>query len=199
MNYKDYQQARDAAWSTLIETKAHELPLRISDVCRHYGFILRSYKDGGDILERLGLLEHCQINDGFATVYEGRYYIFYDQEMGHGRIRFTIAHEVGHIVLGHLSKEGQKTMRNREPQANDSKIEVMANIYASRLLAPACVLHDLNAVTPETISQLCDISRQAAAFRAERLKTLKQRDRFDISPLERKVHRQFAMFIIRKK
>ena len=68
-------------------------------------------------------------------------------------------------------------------------------MFASRLLAPACVLWALNARTPEEIAALCQISHQAAKFRAERMAILYERNRFLSSPLERKVYDQFKEFI----
>lgn len=68
-------------------------------------------------------------------------------------------------------------------------------MFASRLLAPACVLWALDARTPEEIASLCKISHQAAAFRAERMELLYRRGKFLASPLERKVYEQFSKFI----
>lgn len=116
--------------------------------------------------------------------------------MSKQRIRFTIAYEIGHIVLGHLSS-GANAICNREPAPYDSIIEYQANIFASRLLAPACVLRALDANTPEKIAQYCDISLQSAQIRAERIQTLKSRNKFGLSPLEAKVYRQFWWFIRR--
>ena len=109
---------------------------------------------------------------------------------GHGMVG-------GHVhLLGHV---GQYELVNREPSQQDNPIEQAANVFASRLLAPACVLWALNARTAEEISELCQISRQAAAYRAERMKILYERNRFLYSPMERKVHAQFQDFVRSKR
>ena len=108
------------------------------------------------------------------------------------RQRFTAAHELGHILAGHV---GKYTLVNREPSPQDNPIEQAANVFASRLLAPACVLWGCGVQTAEEIQQLCQISRQAAAYRMERLRVLYARQRFLTSPLERAVYEQFREYI----
>lgn len=194
MNYKDYQNARDAAWQVLIRFRISDLPVRISDPIKKMGIVLAPYSKSEEFLAELGLSGLMNETDGLSVQKNWKYYIFYRGDMTPGRIRFTVAHELGHIILGHL---GQKThtTRNREPQEDDAPIEHAANVFASRLLAPACVLHELNALTPERISELCDISLTAARFRAERMEALENRNMFGTSSLERKVCRQFRSFV----
>ncbi len=194
MNYRDYQNARDLSWQILIRFGVREMPVRISDGIKKMGIVMASYSKSEAFLSEIGLARLTQVTDGLSVNLEGKYYIFYRGDMVPGRIRFTVAHELGHIVLGHLERQSHTT-RNREPQAGDAPIEQAANVFASRLLAPACVLHDLNALTPERISKLCDISLTAARFRAERMELLEKRGAFGASPLEREVHNQFRAFI----
>ena len=197
MEYSQYKQARDAAWEILIRCNVQELPVRVSGGCSKLGFALYSYEHGAKLIELFGLKQQCLICDGFTKLSHGKYYVFYNEQNPPPRIRFTIAHEIGHIVLGHLHAEGITTA-NREPNISDSPIEFQANIFASRLLAPACVLHALNAVTPEQIAELCDISLTSASFRAERMNLLNRRNKYGLSPLERKAQNQFERFIMSK-
>lgn len=76
----------------------------------------------------------------------------------------------------------------REPAPGDNPIEQTANVFASRLLAPACVLWGCGVQSAEDIAQLCDISRAAAEFRWSRMQELYRRQRFLTSPLERLVY-----------
>lgn len=91
------------------------------------------------------------------------------------RQRFTAAHELGHIMLGHV---GKYKLVNREPSPNDNPIEQAANVFASRLLAPACVLWGCNIHTADEIAVNCKISRQAAEYRAARMEILYKRNAF---------------------
>lgn len=194
MNYDDYKRARDLSWRVLLDTGARELPVKVSRICGAYGVTLRSYQAGAPLIQAMDLEAQCGASDGFTVRSGGHCYVFYNAEQPPGRVRFTIAHELGHVLLGHLG-EGEHTVYNREPSPNDAPEEHTANVFASRLLAPACVLHALGAVTPEQIAAACDISLAAARFRSGRMGVLEHRGKYGASPLERKVLAQFQPYI----
>ena len=196
MNYDDYKRARDLSWRVLLNTGTRELPVKVSRICRGYGVTLRSYQVGAPLIRELGLEAQCDISDGFTVRSGDRCYVFYNMEQPPGRVRFTIAHELGHVLLGHLG-DGELTVYNRESSSENAPEEHTANVFASRLLAPACVLHALGAVTPEQIAAVCDISMAAARFRAGRMGVLEQRGKYGASPLERQVLAQFQPYIDR--
>lgn len=196
MSYDDYKTARDMAWKILLECGIDALPVRPSVICDHYGWVLADYHTGASSIALLGLEELTKQTDGFCAVTKSHAYIFFDSTLPAGRQRFTIAHEVGHLVLGHVAPGGVTTV-NREPAPGDDPIERQANQFAARLLAPACVLHELGAITPEAIQRACGLSRQAAEFRAARMRELERRNRYYTSPLERQVLQQFASHIAR--
>lgn len=196
MNYDDYKRARDLSWRVLLDTGTRELPVKVSRICRGYGVTLRSYQVGAPLIRELGLEAQCDISDGFTVRSGDRCYVFYNMEQPPGRVRFTIAHELGHVLLGHLG-DGEHTVYNRESSSENAPEEHTANVFASRLLAPACVLHALGAVTPEQIAAVCDISMAAARFRAGRMGMLEQRGKYGSSPLERQVLAQFRSYIDR--
>lgn len=183
MNYREYKNSRDLAWRVLLNENVRELPVNIVAVCRRMGIRVHYYTPKDE-------------NDGYSTILLGVPRIFVSKECSPERQRFTVAHELGHILLGHVGEQG---LVNREPDPKDNPIEQAANVFASRLLAPACVLWALDARTPEQIAELCRISHQAAAFRAERMKLLYERNKFLTSPLEQKVYEQFSEYINRRK
>lgn len=188
MNYKNYQNARDAAWKILLDCGVDRLPVDLNDICKRLGVRVRCYADVR------GMSDAALQADGLTFFSWGKPVILYNQDRSPMRIRFTIAHELGHLVMGHVAP-GQRTSINREPSPADDPIETAANQFAARLLAPACVLWGLDVHTPEEISELCHISQQAAEFRAERMAVLYQRGKFLASPLERRVYEQFLPFI----
>ena len=146
------------------------------------------------MIEQADLGQAVHLTDGM-TFYAGKTpFILFEERVPPARARFTIAHELGHIILGHV-RPGEVTTVNREPDPGDAPEERAANQFAARLLAPACVLWGLGVHTPEEIMELCRISRQAARFRADRMKELYRRDRFLTSPLEREVYQRFQGFI----
>lgn len=181
MDYKKYQKSRNMSWKILLKGNVRELPVNIVELCRKLGIAVKYY----DKLE--------QGNDGKCTVINKQPIILVRQECNRQRKRFTVAHELGHILLGHV---GKYELVNREISPTDNPIEQEANIFASRLLAPACVLWGLKVKSADEISQLCDISPTAAEYRWQRMQELYKRNKFLIDPLERKVFNQFHKFII---
>lgn len=207
MTIKKYQEARDAVWALIIDLKINALPVKISDVFKALGIQLRTYSKNMDFINEANLIGIAEKSDGFTIYTGGKYTVFYDDTKPNKRIRFTLAHELGHVICKHL-KDGMFSTRNTEPSEDDPEEETQANIFASRLLAPACVLHELKLFSAEKISKVCDISMQSAGFRLERLMLLEERNErflktrghgcFYLSPLERQVHKQFGDFIDRK-
>lgn len=93
--------------------------------------------------------------------------------------RFSVAHEIGHIFLGHVPAE-----RLTKEQ------ELTAERFAS-----ACVLWGLDLHTPEEIFAACNIFITSAKIRAERMQVLYSRGKFLLHPLERQVYKQFEKSI----
>lgn len=194
MDYRDYQNARDAAWRLLLDCNIDRLPVDLNTICRRLKIRVMAYGRSETLIQRVNLGEAVRSTDGLTFYMHKTPVILFDETTIPQRVRFTVAHEVGHIVLGH-TKPGDITHVNREPQSGDAPEETAANQFAARLLAPACVLWGLDVHTPEDIMELCHISRQAAQFRAGRMKELYRRDRFLTSKLERDIYRKFQPFI----
>ncbi len=179
MNYKDYKNTRDLVWEILIRERVDKLPVSVSELCCNMGIPIRLY-------------ESTDGNSGKSLILNGQPVIFVNSTDTPERQRFTAAHELGHILLGHV---GKYKLVNREPTAGDNPIEQAANVFASRLLAPACVLWGCNMRTADEIAVNCKISRQAAEYRAERMDILYKRNAFLTSPLECKVYNNFNQYI----
>lgn len=195
MDYSKYKKSRNLSWQILLNHNITSLPVQVSIICQNLGIPIVSYSDGAEIIKRFDLQDECT-NDGFT--FENT--IFFNDNCTVGRQRFTAAHELGHILL-----HDGKGIYNREPNSKDIPIEQEANVFASRLLAPACVLWGLHITTAEEISNICDISITAAQFRLQRLMQLYQREReyidkygkscFLMSSLEQQVFNNFKKYI----
>lgn len=207
--YKRYTEIRDADWQLILDLKIKELPVKISEILSVLGVKAYTYKENYRNLILFGLEDVMKSCDAFTLHLNGQYIIFYDESKLPERIRFTLAHELGHIILGSGFKQTQTgmliTTRNSEPSENDSSEETEANMFAARLLAPSCVLHELKLFTAEDIMKYCDITKTAANFRLKRLMLLETRNErflrerghgcYYISPLEQKVRQQFDEYI----
>ena len=170
MNYKYYKIARDKAWQTLIETNVNSLPINLKDVFSYYNINLKTFINSSD---------EAFIKNN--TVYFNKSYNI-------KRVRFTLAHELGHILLKHENlTHTVHTYKNIE--------EFQANIFARGLLMPAIVLKEINCIEAQDIANICNVSLQTARYRAERMQELLRRNKFKLSPLERQVHSNFKDFI----
>lgn len=183
MNYGIYKDVRDAAWKCLIDCKINQLPVNLKKITEHFN--IKVVKNSS-----VNLLNPSE--NGVSILYAKECFVVIDDENTVQRCRFTIAHELGHILLGHPTRNGYhaRTIDKDRPE-----IEREADVFASRLLAPACVLWGLNLHTSEEIAKVCNISITAAKIRAERMDMLYRRNKFLISPLERKLYEQFKGFI----
>lgn len=181
MDYKKYQNARDLSWTLLLDLHIESLPVPIISICNNLNLFVG--------------YDECLIdknNDGYSTITPTGGKIAVNPNCSKERKRFTIAHELGHILLGHV---GKYELVNREPSPSDNPIEQEANVFASRLLAPACVLWGCKVISANQISELCSISLTAAEYRFKRYQVLLKRNKFLISPLEQSVYKQFKQFI----
>lgn len=175
MVYGIYKGARNAAWQCLIDYEVTTLPVKVIAIARSAG--IKVTKNS-----KVQTLKRDE--SGITVTIEGQPVIIYKDEERLERCRFTIAHELGHIFLGH-------TLNNE----NGEDEEKAANVFARDLLAPACVLHEIKVWDAVAIARLCNISLQAASVRAERIQTLEQRGAWYSHPLERQVYNQFEKFI----
>lgn len=182
MLYGKYKNVRNAAWQALIDFRICSLPVRISDITDKLGIKIVGDSD----------VHELNSGDRGATLNIGsNWYIIVDNTASVPVQRFTAAHELGHILLGHMmvDKIRYRTFDKRTEE------EQSADMFAARLLAPACILHEIGVTTPDQIKTVCSISITAAEIRAERMKELEHRNKFYLHPLERQVRDQFRDFI----
>lgn len=146
------------------------LPVDPFDIAlRHRWRLLRL----DDVARQLNAKPSEVINgeDGETWRHNGRYRIVYnDRIRSLHRIRWTIAHEIGHIVLGHLADFDQ-TMVSRGGLTTPEygALEREADIFATELLAPMAVLKEVGAREWPDIAEVCLLSRKAAENRQKDL------------------------------
>lgn len=183
--YHDYKIARNKAWETLIKCNITSLPINLATIARLNNITILKYSDSKKELS----------GDGFSLNVNGVDVIYYNDSKSNTRIRFTLAHELGHCLLGHL-KLGKTYNRNSELDYADMDVyEMQANVFARDILMPATVLHSLDISSAEEITRICNVSMQSAKIRYERLLELEKRNMFNKHPLEKQVYKQFQKYI----
>lgn len=172
MSYNNYKNARDAAWQCLIDNNISSLPLKLSIICHNHNIDIIKNSDL-DINSKARLTQNQR---GKCISVDGRFYIIVNDADILPAQRYTIAHELGHLII---------------PTSD----EYEAERFAIGILAPACILWGCNIHSAEDIAKMCNISQASAKIRAERMETLYKRNKFLISPLERQVFDNFSEFI----
>lgn len=123
------------------------------------------------------------------------YLIVFDERIDNPqRIRWTLAHEIGHIIMGHLI-EFDATALNRHglTEKEHGVLEVEAHWFAAELLAPKTIIRRFNFHdNPWGISLICDISKDAAE---RRLKEIMKID-YGYYPSENRILRNFYKHLI---
>ena len=182
MDYGIYKNARNASWQCLIDCGITEVPIKPVKIADHYGIKCK------ENAARLKTRESGRI---IRDEHSGEIMIVVRPDESNQRKRFTIMHELGHYLLGHLGDTPLSRSRNSvRPEE-----EQVAERFAADILMPACVLWALDIHAAEDIARLCNVSPPAARSRAERMAVLYQRDKFLLHPLERQVFQQFQRFI----
>lgn len=81
------------------------------------------------------------------------------------RVRWSIAHELGHIVLGHHFNKRTRLFRNSLSNKEYNQFEEEADMFASYILVPYIILSYQNIKNKHDISNICKISPTAARYR----------------------------------
>lgn len=160
MRLPDLSRAATAAYRVLIAQQVQTLPVDPL-------FLLRQCRDTvvwtfGEAAERLSLTpgefdRRFGASDAFTLCSDGRYIVIYREGGNPARQRFTLAHELGHRVLGHTG--------------GDPADEREADCFASHLLCPRPVIARLTErFQPLYAEQLADafyVSLRCAQMAAE--------------------------------
>lgn len=105
--------------------------------------------------------------DDVAAYYvetNGRRMIIVNQSAPRSRRRFSIAHEIGHVVLRHGAI---RLMLEKTPNGRPAWQEIQANAFAAELLMPKLALTKHGVLTPRQIARMCNVSLEAAEIRAK--------------------------------
>ncbi len=192
--------AKKAAKAFLLKSKISTLPVNPFALCNQHGFVIRSVSETEDLIDEIDPFDVRDNPDCDAKTYltsAGRYIIIYDDAvMSQGRIIWTIAHEIGHIVLKHLEQFEQTEIHNGLTAVENKVLEKEADAFASEFLAPAEVLLHCHCVKKNSIIKLCGLSEEAATYKEQFLKDYKPDEKY--SDINQSILRQFYNFINEK-
>lgn len=195
--YGLYKGVRNSAWKFLIDFNVTELPINIFAICDRMDIQVKPYETYLELIKTFGQEERMTNEDGFAMIFDGQWYIFYKSDYrSYARMTFVVLHEIAHILLGHKNRlQNTNSIDFVENKKTKSQLEKEADMFAIRVMSPACILKELNVHTPVEIMEVCHIPFIYAEIRAKRMEILYERNMFYRNALETKVKDQFMSFI----
>ncbi len=198
--YPRKKYAKRRAKEFILQSKIKSLPINPFAVCKQEGIIVKSVTEAEECIDEIDPFEVRDNPDCDAKTYltsKGKYVIIYDDSVfSRGRIIWTIAHELGHIILKHLTQFEQTEIHKGLTDAENEVLEKEANAFASEFLAPAEILLSCNCVTKNKIIKLCGLSDEAAEYKEEYLKNYKPDEAFQNT--NQQIYQQFYNFIHNK-
>lgn len=126
-------------------------------------------------------LNHCSLDDVFCicqstsgcTNYDtatDRYLVLFNSSTENnnvsGRIRWTLAHELGHIVLKHLAYFAEPSIAEHNiNNISNPELEAEADHFAALLLSPMPLYEQLNVKSASDIYNVFGLSHEASEIR----------------------------------
>lgn len=140
-----WKRSIEAAYDFLIENEECILPLDLHKALKSHGYGLKTYSHIAEKSDA-SLFDVCESlgsKDGTAKYRDRRdkHIICYNDTIKPcGRIKWTLAHELGHITLGHLRDFPETGTKHPALKKSSYRIlEAEANVFARELLAPSTV------------------------------------------------------------
>ena len=119
------------------------LPMDVRRLSSHFGYRVQYYSRSSHLLETFNLSKMATEYTALSTKRWGKYYIFLSDDLNAEAERYAIAHELGHIAMGHLEPDAE--------ELNVEESEGQANLFALILLASPPILEQYGIDTPENI------------------------------------------------
>lgn len=142
----DYNRIVAATIEVFRRCDVHSFPIDCEDLLKHYGYRILTYTELMKKNSELYSLCIGYSEDAFRA--GSSKIVAYNPDRPHGRIRFSLMHELGHHILGHTGSSDQN--------------EKEANVFASHMLAPRMAIHYSRCKNANDVARLFDMSFEAA-------------------------------------
>ena len=148
----------------LVRRHALTLPVPIERICALYGARLLPLSElTGRGMARDAVFACWGNSDGVALQSRSGCTIAYNDRLSNARMRFTLAEELMHLLLGHAADEGFYIARQSYDAATYERFEAEAKHGASMLLLPPTVYYRYRERCGlSAIASLCGVSHACA-------------------------------------
>lgn len=182
-------------WKLLLDENISRLPVNPFQIAENHGIKVLTY---GAYCMAAGITQAQLIEkygqDGFSFVIDGQPLIFFNESSNNFRVRWTVMHELSHILLGHFDQNIVELSRITQKEEK-SKLESEANELTARILSPMVVVHFCCVSSLDEFQKLTELSREASIYRWKRLCYLRKIKKFLRDQSELEVLQQFQEFI----
>ena len=160
---------------TFKRCNTRSFPFDCRQALQEYGYRVFTYQELGQ--RNPELYELCiscseeAYSDAVARI------VAYNNTRPWSRIRFSLAHELGHIVLEHMM----------ETAAN----ETAANTFASHVLAPRIAIHHAKCANHAEVARIFELSLEAADYAFQDYRRWRRMASYRISPVHQDIYDHF--------
>lgn len=155
----DFKSSGETAVSVLLSSSQETFPVKIKKILRDQGISLMDYSQLGKDFN-VTISETSRDGGVLWKKDTNEYVIIFNRENHKPRMIWTIAHELGHILLKHHENINNITYDN---------MEIEANHFAAELLAPSSIIKVLanygNTIDVDYLQSTFGLSKQAAEKR----------------------------------
>lgn len=192
-----FQRAEQRADEFLVQQQIDRLPFDPQAALRNLGVRLYTYEE---MIARYGytreeVCESFDSDDGYCSydADKNKYVVAYNEAIFPvERQRWTLAHELGHIVLDHFTDFSQTRLTRGGLTDKEYKVlDQEADAFASEVLAPKLILFETS-TSASDIHDVCAISKAAAKNKAKFLSSIR---RFYLSTVAKAIRKQFYGFV----
>lgn len=124
----------------------HSFPIDCVDIIESYGYKVYTYSYIKAMYPRL--YDFCRSYSADSFKHTGLGCVMYNDACSQGRILFSLAHEIGHIALGHVGEA--------------QEYEAAADAFAGYLLAPCVMIDHYHCKNSEDVVSHFSLSTSAA-------------------------------------
>ena len=154
----EYAAVRQTAWRTLLETGTCMLPADVLAICRREGICTGRTAAAPHVLQLLA----CGEPDAVAFRIDTQEYLLYDGALGAAELRWALAREAGHCLLGHLEARPGAVACS----AGEAALCRQAELFAAELLAPTCLWRRAGTADAEQAAARFGVPPEKAAMLA---------------------------------
>lgn len=175
-------RSKELALKNLASRGEIRLPIDVFQLCKEQGILLTVCELSEDI-------------PGVSFVYEGMPLIFVREKEDGKHQRFICAHEMGHLLQGHVGEWGAVASKT-ELERKEKEREAM--VYAAELLIPQCLLLMIDAISIEKIMKLCEVPYRVAFYALKELE-YRQAETIELTVVEAQIAEIFRGALKHKK